>query len=246
MQPTDFIDRNFILVVVFTLGLIMATLVYLGALHFMLRGKLWFIPLIILFGLFGYTMFEMDQDFRQASMGTVDDLIFLVILKTAVILHGVYYLSVLLGKYIGLKKAVISLKESEVFIVLMSIVAIVVMNNVHTFRWNFDRGLIMNIINIVMVYIIVNVVFYLGEIKYFFIYAVPVFLVFMHNKQVGTAYADEKILAFYQMQVFLIISLLLSALYFGIKIRLEFMEDREISRLIQDVKMHKAKDKIKD
>ncbi len=243
MQPTEFIDKNFILVLLFTLGLILTTLIYLGTLHYMLRSKLWFIPLIIIIGLFGYTMFEMNTDFQQESMGTVNHLIMLVALKTTVMLHGIYYLSVLLGKYIGIKKATISLKENEVFIVLISLALVLIMNNVHTFSWSFDRGVLINLINLFMVYVLVNVVFYLGEIKYFFVFAVPVFLTFLYNGHVLVGFAEQKSIAYHEMQLALIGWLLLSAVYMGIKIRLEFMDDREIARKIEDVKIEVPKTK---
>ncbi len=239
MQPIGFIDTNFILITVYTICLILATLIYLGSLHYMLKSKFWIIPLLILATIFGLTMFIINKDFQMQSYGSINKILMLAGLKLAVILHGIYYLSVLLGKYIGLKKATLSLKENEVLIVLMSIVVIIIMNNVHTFPWDVDRAIIMNIVNLVMIYILVNVVFYLGEVKYFFVYAVPVFLAFTYFYFNSSGCVDEKSLAFSQMQAGLIGTLLFSSVYFAIKIKLEFMDDRETSRIIEDVKMPK-------
>lgn len=238
MQLTGYIfDTNFLLALALTVVLILATLVYLGGLHFMLKGKLWFVPLIILGVLFGGTMLEMDKAFQMSSFGSVNYLLILVGLKTVVMLHGIYYLSVLLGKFVGLKKATISLKENEILIVLVSIAAIIIMNNVHTFAWDLQRSIIISLINLVMVYILVNFVFYLGEIKYFFVYGIPVVLAYGYFYFAQSRYAVETESAFLQMQLGLIVSLLVSAIYFILKIRLEIMDDRETSRKFANVKM---------
>ncbi len=159
----------------------------------------------------------------------------MLILKVITIAQGIYYLSVELGRSQGLRKTVVSLKEYEIFIVLITLSFTSTMFNIHTLSWNFERAIIVIAFDILFIYLVVNIVFYLGEIKYYFLYAIPMFIVFIGLNMLKDGYKGDKNTAYLQTQVGIICTLILSAIYLFVKMQYEVVESRSIIRKIDAV-----------
>lgn len=228
-------DRNFLIVIGITVCLAILCIFYLRLLSNLLRGKGWRVALGIFVIIFVVTLVSMIIELRRPAPTTMTPYIVLLVLKMGTILQGIFYLSVELGRSQGLRKTVISLKENEVLIVLSSVVFTNIALNLHTMSWNLERGIIVSIFNFLFAYLIVNIVFYLGEIKYYLMYAVPMMLVFLGMRVLSGSFTPEKTGAFLQTQVGIILTLVFSTVYLFIKMRYELVESRSITRKVNAI-----------
>ncbi len=231
------LDKNLLIVLSLTLGIVVLCVVYLKILSAILKNKYWKLALGIFFAIFMFTLVQMILDLHLEIPVNSVPYTKLLVLKLITIAHGIYFLSVELGHSQGLRKTTVSLKENEILIVLLTLSLTNIMVNMHTLVWNFERGLIALAFNVFFVYLVVNVVFYLGEIKYYFIYAIPMLVVFGGMSVLSKNYSIDKMAPFLQSQVGIILTMILSAVYLFVKMQYEVVESRYTIRKIDLVDM---------
>lgn len=227
------LDKNFLIVICLTLGIVTLCVIYLKVLSVMLKNKNWKIALGIFFAIFMYTLVQMILDLYLDTPVTTLPYTRLLMLKLVTMAHGIYFLSVEMGHSQGVRKTTVSLKENEVLIVLTTLSLSNIMINIHTLSWNFERGLIALVFNVLFSYLVVNVVFYLGEIKYYFIYAAPMIIVFGGMSLLSSGYSSDKMTPFLQSQMGIILTMILSAIYLFVKMQYEVVESRSVIRKIE-------------
>lgn len=236
MNPTGiYIDKNFIIVICVTIGLVASCVAYLKLLSVMLKNKYWKAAVGILIVLFSFTVMSIIRDFYVDVHINETTYLKLLIYKIIVIAHGIYFLSVELGRSQGLRKTTVSLNDNQILLVLLTLALTNTMVNLHTLNWSFDRVIIVVIFDVLFAYLAVNIVFYLGEVKYYFLYALPMILAFTLIGLLSSGFAEAKRTAFLQTQVALILTLVLSAIYLFIKMQYEIVESRSIIRKIDAV-----------
>ncbi len=227
-----YFDKNFIIVVCLTIVLVASCLVYLKALSTMLKNKYWKVAMGIFIVLFVFTLVQIIMDLTLDIPINDRPYIRLLIFKVIVVAHGIYFLSVELGHSQGVRKTTASLNDNEILLVLLTTSLSSIMINLHTLNWNFERGLIVLLFNCLFGYLVVNIVFYLGEIKYYFIYSIPMLITFVGMWILSGEFSEDKRAAFLQTQVGIILTLVYSAVYLFMKMQYEIVESRSVIRKI--------------
>lgn len=253
MQSTALMfDKNLIQALGITVVLVGVNILYLKIINSILKSKIWPIAMVIFCGLFVLALNSMIHSYQSSIAVNITPYIITVILKFLVISHGIYYITVELGRFQGLRNTVIELQEHEVLIVLFSISLTNTMVNIHTLHWNTERLIITVLFNILFIYLAVKIVFYIGEFKYYLIYALPMLVVYAIISVLSKTYKIEHSIVSAETEVAIISTLVIATVYLSILMRFQMVDSRksvrqyELSRAERNLKSESNNFTFKD
>lgn len=253
MQSTTLMfDKNLIQALGITMVLVGFSILYLKIINSILKSKFWPIAMMIFCGLFVLAFSSMIHSYQNSISASITPYIITVILKFLVISHGIYYITVEIGRFQGLRNTVIELQEHEILIVLLSISLTNTMVNVHTLSWTTERLIITILFNILFIYLAVKIVFYIGEFKYYLIYAIPMLIVYTILVMLSHTYKIEHNIVSAETEVAIISALVVATVYLFALIRFQMVDSRksvrqyELSRAERNLKSESSSFKFKD
>lgn len=235
-------DKNLIQALGITAVLVGISIVYLQILNSMLKSRYWPVAMMFFFGLFVLSLTSMINSFQAAIPIDVKPYIVMLVLKLIVVSHGIYYITVELGRFQGLRNTAISLEEHEIFIVLSSISLTNIMINLHTIHWATERIAITVLFNILFIYLAVKIVYYIGDFKYYLIYAVPMLLAYTLIALLDNTYNIQHSIVSSETQVAMISTLVIATSYLFILMRFQMVDSR---KLIRQYEMSRAERNLK-
>lgn len=220
-------DKNLIQALGITFILVAFCVVYLMMVSNILKSKYWYLAMAFFTALFLLALVSMISSFQSNIPINVKPYIITLVLKLVVISHGIYYITVELGHFQGLRNTVLKLKENEIFIVLFSISLTNTMINLHTLHWNTERLVLNMLFNLLFIYLAVKIVFYIGEFKYYLIYAVPMLIVYILIAALNGTYEIEHKIVSSETQVAIISTLVVATIYLLILMKFQKVDSRK-------------------
>ncbi len=194
------------------------SVVYLKALNKVLKSKYAIIPLILLAVLVFLNFHAIYFDLTNRLDATEATLVYIVMLKLATVVHGIFYLTVLLANFKGLKDTVKEFNAAQRNFIVTTIALTSISASLHSYSWNYYRYFIALNIVLFLAFILNSVVAYSFDYKLYVLYITIMFIPLIMLLRASNNIINEFKYEAYKQSIEIMIVTLIASITYGLVI----------------------------